>query len=258
MTILREDRQDSAGMLVTTLTLDNPPVNVIDQSHCEQLSDALLKLKTEDRSRIVILRGAGRFFSSGVDIKQHTPQKMPELLPAFHDIFDHLLALNAITVAAIHGMCLGGAAELAFACDVVISDAKTQIGFPEIKVGCYPPVAVPLMMQRIGYGRTVKMLFSGDMFAASDLLSWGALDAVCEDGDLDAAIEKELAPYMDKSPAVVGMLARLMHDKALKGWAEEIRDLERIYLSELLPHPDASEGIAAFVEKRKPQWQARS
>ena len=108
--------------------------------------------------RIVILRGSGRCFSTGVDIEQHTPELMPTLLPAFHEIFHRLLDLHAVTIAAVHSFCLGGAAELAFACDRVVAEETARLGFPEITVGCYPPVAIPLMARRIGQGRAAQMI----------------------------------------------------------------------------------------------------
>ncbi len=98
------------GLPIATLTIENPPVNVIDLDHCHELTSCLHEIIADDRARILVIRGAGECFSAGLDIEQHTPEKMPELLPAFHEIFHNLLRVRALLIAAIHGHCLGGAA----------------------------------------------------------------------------------------------------------------------------------------------------
>jgi cyclohexa-1,5-dienecarbonyl-CoA hydratase len=243
------------GLWVATVTLDHPRTNVIDTAHCGELAGALLRLREEDRARVVVLRGAGKHFSTGVDISEHTPELMPTLLPAFHGIFEALLGLRAVTVAAVQGYCLGGAAELALACDRVIAQREARIGFPEIRVGCYPPVAIPLLTARIGHGRATGMILEGAEASAEDLATWGAVDAVTGDPTLERGLAGELARYADKSPAVIGMAAALLHERARESWARCIPALEKAYLDELLPHPDAAEGIAAFGEKRAPRWR---
>jgi enoyl-CoA hydratase/carnithine racemase len=244
----------AGGLRVATLTIDHAPANVLDLDHCRQLEAGLRAIEKEGKSRVVILRGSGRFFSTGVDIKQHNPEQMPELLPAFHAVFDRLLDLQAVTIAAVHGCCLGGAAELAMACDRVIAHRETKIGFPEIRVGCYPPVAIAMLAARIGHGRAVEMILGGREIPVETLHAWGIVDRVTTDPGLDSAIQEELALYQDKSPAVLGMAAKLLHDQARKVWGADIRSLEREYLGRLLPHPDACEGIAAFTGKRRPVW----
>lgn len=254
MSILRSDHVDG-GVPATTLSIDHAPVNVLDMAHCRELSLHLANLREEDRARIVIIRGTGRCFSTGVDIDQHTPELMPDLLPAFHEIFHRMLALRAVTVAAVHSYCLGGAAELAFACDRIVAENTARLGFPEITVGCYPPVAIPLMAQRVGPGRAAQMILSGREEAVDVLHAWGLVDRVVAKGELDAGIGEELALYRAKSPDVLGMAAELLHAEARRGWGARIDTLEKAYLDELLVHPDASEGILAFKEKRPAVWK---
>ena len=254
MSIIRTDHVEG-GVPATTLSIDHAPVNVLDMDHCRELSKHLADLRDEDRTRIVILRGTGRCFSTGVDIEQHTLELMPELLPAFHEIFHRLLELRAVTVAAVHSYCLGGAAELAFACDRVVAEESARLGFPEITVGCYPPVAIPLMVQRVGQGRAAQMILGGREEAVDVLHGWGAVDRVVAKGELDAGISEELALYRGKSPAVLGMASEQLHAEQRRGWGARIEALEKAYLAELLVHPDATEGILAFKEKRQAVWK---
>ncbi len=247
------------GLPCITLTLERGKTNVMDLDTCKLMVQMLADISKNDSARVVILRGAGRCFSTGVDIEQHTVQTMPELLPAFHEIFHRLLELPAITIAAVHGFCLGGAAELALACDRVIIDSNTKIGFPEIKVGCYPPIALALLPERIGHARAMHMILSGEFVSPKTLLAWGGVDVLSDGSDvqaaLDAAIAQELAAYEDKSPSMVGMVASLMHDRARAGWAKQIAHLEQHYLEQVLGHVDSNEGIEAFMQRRVPQWK---
>lgn len=244
----------SGTLTVTTVTIARSPMNILDTAHCQDLTRALEEIRDEGESRIVVIRGGGKCFSTGVEIQEHTPAKLPALLPAFHDVFERLLDLPSITVAAVHGYCLGGAAELALACDRVIATSDARIGFPETRVGCYPPVALPLLSSRAGTGRAVELVLEGKEAPVRDLVDWGLVHA-SEGTDLDALIAREISRYHDKSPAIVGMVARHLHEEARAAWAHRIRDYEKFYLEEVLPHPDASEGIGAFLERRPPRWQ---
>lgn len=109
---------------------------------------------------------------------------------------------------------------------------------------------------RLGPGRAAEMILAGTEIPATTLSAWGAVDRLAPDAaSLDAALTEEIALYQDKSPAVLGMAAKLLHDEAARRWGGQIDALEREYLARLLPHPDASEGIAAFGERRPPRWQ---
>ncbi len=249
-------RDDSVGGVpVSTVTIEHGSHNILDLEHCRELSSVFHEIHADDRSRVVVLRGSGTCFSSGVDIKQHTREAMPELLPAFHEVFHQLLRLRAFTIAAIHGHCLGGAAELALACDRVVSENDASIGLPEITLGCYPPVAVPLFPSKLPHGLAVGMLISGEPRTAADLATHGAVDRLADSGKLDDAIAAELSLFSGKSPAILGMIADLVHDEARRTWGDQIEVIESQYLEKLLPHPDVDEGIAAFLEKREPKWQ---
>lgn len=246
--------QHVGGITVSTLTIDRPPLNILDIEHCRDVTSCLKEVHADDRARVLIIRGSGKCFSAGVDIEQHTATEMPELLPAFHEIFHQLLKLRAFTVAAIHGHCLGGAAELALACDRVLADESASVGLPEMSLGCYPPVAIPLFPTKLPHGKAIEMMIGGQEAGVEELMEAGVVDKIVPTGQLDRAIEEELKIYSGKSPAILGMLADLIHGDQARTWGARIDAMEKEYLDKLLPHPDVAEGIAAFLEKRKPNW----
>lgn len=256
MGIERSD-QKRGGITVTTVTLDHATANILDLEHVRELSSVLQQIRADDRTRVLILRGAGSVFSTGVEIREHTPGVMPTLLPAFHAVFDDLWGIPAVTIAALHGRCLGGAAELAFACDRIIAEEETELGLPEIGLGCFPPVAIPQLVSRVGIGRATELILGGDRIDAKKLATWGLIDATVTTGELDRGIQQEVKRYEGWSPAVLGQVAHLLHEQVRRAWGNEIPRIEQDYLENLLPHADCSEGVAAFLEKRPPVWQKR-
>ena len=97
--------------------------------------------RARDDVSTLVLSGAGKSFSVGVDVAAHTPDKVADMLTKFHAVIRALVSSKKVTIAAVHGHCLGGGAELAMVCDLVYTAETATWGFPEIKLGCYPPVA---------------------------------------------------------------------------------------------------------------------
>ncbi len=105
--------------------------------------------------------GEGKAFSAGVDVAAHTPDKVEEMLAKFHGVIRALVATKKVTIAAVHGHCLGGGAELAMVCDMVYTTEDAQWGFPEIKLGCYPPVACAALAAIVGQKRAAELILTG-------------------------------------------------------------------------------------------------
>src|SRR3984893_7566459 len=130
-----------AGPPVARISLKHPPLNVIDIPMMEELAQALAEIESRSDISVIVLSGEGKAFSAGVDVAAHTPDKVERRLVKFHAVVRALVASKKVTIAAVHRHCLGGGAELAMVCDVVYTSASAHWGFPEIKLGCYPPVA---------------------------------------------------------------------------------------------------------------------
>src|SRR5947209_11684850 len=117
---------------VAHITIKNSPLNVIDVSMMEELASSLAEIESQSEISIIVLRGDGDVFSAAVDIAAHTPDKINEMLQKFHAVVRALVATSKVTIAAVHGKCLGGGAEVAMMCDVVITTDDATWGFPEI------------------------------------------------------------------------------------------------------------------------------
>ena len=242
---------------VARIILDSAPLNILDLDQCEELLEAIFSIRDDDVARIVVIQGEGQEFCSGTDIAEHTPEKMPKLLPRFHACLDALLSLDAITVAAVTGHCLGGGLELALACDRILMEENAKIGLPEIKLGCFPPAGWIQMLARSSVGSAVRLVCAGEITEAKKFPHQGVIDVLVPEGQIEQAIQAEIAPYQKMSPAILAFTARQFHRRAREQWARYLSELEKDYLDGILSHPDSREGVEAFLEKRNPRWADR-
>ena len=161
---LRLERTDR----IMTLTLDRPPLNILDLETLERLG-ALIGDLPEDEIQLLVVRSASaKAFSAGVAVDDHTPDKIDRMLSLFHAALESLRRLPFPTLAAVEGHCLGGGLELAAACDFILASTSARLGQPEIQLGCFPPYAAALYPSRIGYARTLELLLTGRIVDAED------------------------------------------------------------------------------------------
>jgi cyclohexa-1,5-dienecarbonyl-CoA hydratase len=240
------------------ITLDRPPLNVLNLSMLAELHGLLKSIEAKDVIDFIILQGAGgRAFSAGVDIKDHTRERVPAMLEAVHGVIRMLLAMPQITVAAIDGACLGGGFELASSCDFILATEESAFATPEITVGCYPPVALARFPSQIGYRRAAEMILTGRRFTAAEAHAAGLVTRVIAAGELDGALDALLRDLRGKSRAVLRIAVRALREASLKNFPAALRRSEEVYLKELMETSDVEEGVKAFLEKRAPQWSHR-
>jgi cyclohexa-1,5-dienecarbonyl-CoA hydratase len=239
-----------------TIVWDRPPLNVFDIALLRELDQVLASCAMQRDVDVVFLSGAGdRAFSAGVDIRDHTTEKVPEMLEVVHGVIRKLMALPQVSVAAVRGVCLGGGLEIASSCDLVVASEASSFATPEIHVGCYPPVALARFAGLIGYHRTAEMILTGRRFSAREAQSMGLVNRVFAADHTEnglAALQDEL---LGKSGAVLRLTLRGLRELALQGFNQALRRSEEIYCNELLKTSDVSEGVAAFLEKRPPVWR---
>jgi cyclohexa-1,5-dienecarbonyl-CoA hydratase len=160
-------------------------------------------------------------------------------------------------VAAVQGAALGGGAELATFCDLVIASENATFGQPEIKVGVFPPIAALHYPARIGRAKTLQLLLSGDSINAVEAERIGLVDRVVPADRLAEAVEENLARFTAQSAVVLRLTKRAVRDSLGLPFDRAIGPLENLYHGELMTTEDAMEGLRAFVEKRKPVWKNR-
>ena len=240
------------------ITWDRPPLNVLDLTLLRELDHLLSACAADSTADVVVLRGAGaRAFSAGVDIKDHTVEKVPEMLDVVHGVIKKLLALPQVTIAAVRGVCLGGGCELASSCDFIVASEQSSFATPEILVGCYPPVALARFSQLIGYHRAAEMILTGRRLNAREAQAFGLVNRVFVEDELAAGVQRLLDELLGKSGAVLRLTVKGLRELALSGFNEALKRSEEIYCHQLLKTRDVEEGVKAFLEKRPPNWTHR-
>jgi cyclohexa-1,5-dienecarbonyl-CoA hydratase len=240
-----------------SITLCNPPINVIDIPMMEELSSAIAVAEAHPDISILALRGSEKTFSAGVDVAAHTPDKVAEMLTRFHAVFRALVASKKVLVAEVRGHCLGGGAELAMMCDMVITSDTATWGFPEIQLGCFPPVAVTALASIIGQKRAADLILTGRKFNGREASALSLANAAVSDAEVGSKVSEIITHLATLSPAALAATKKALYVWDAMHFDKGLARAEKIYLDELMQTEDAREGIQAFLERRAPKWKNR-
>jgi cyclohexa-1,5-dienecarbonyl-CoA hydratase len=236
------------------IVLRHAPLNVIDIAMMEELTQALAEIEARSDISVVVLSGEGRAFSAGVEVAAHTPDKVEAMLRKFHAVIRALIVSRKVTVAAVHGHCMGGGAEMAMVCDLVYTAASAQWGFPEIKLGCYPPVACTALAALVGQKRAAELILIGRTISGAEAAEIGLANRAVADEDLATAVEQTVGELLRLSSAALAVTKKAFYPWDAMRFDKGLARAEKIYLEELMKTADAQEGIRAFIEKREPKW----
>jgi cyclohexa-1,5-dienecarbonyl-CoA hydratase len=251
---IRSERSGS----VLTLTLDRPPLNVLDIPMIQALASALEAAATDRDLGVIHIRGAGpKGFSAGVDVADHTEARLGPMLEAFHRAFRLLSRIDPISVAEVHGACLGGGCELAAMCDFVIAAEDAKIGQPEIALGCFPPVAAAAFGGIIGPRRAADLVLTGRTIDGREAERIGLVTRAVPASALASEARALVDALASKSRPVLALTKKALRACHPGAFEKSLAEAERIYLEELVATEDMKEGMAAFLEKRAPAWRHR-
>lgn len=244
---------------VNEIALGPPPANIVTDRMMSEMASEIARYQREDTAGVkaIVITGQGDHFSYGASVEEHQVDQIKYVLPRFHDLIGRILECPVPTIARIRGRCYGGGLEVALACSMIFADEKAVFAVPEIKLAVFPPVASLLLPFITGQSAASEIVLSGEEFSAADMNWFGVVGRVSE-GDLESAvdefIEKSLLP---KSASSLRFTQRVAMRSLATHYRTHIRSVERMYIDDLMATRDANEGIAAFLEKRKPEWKNR-
>jgi len=242
---------------VARLLLHHPPLNVIDVAMMDELSQALAEIDARQDVSAVVLSGTGRAFSVGVDVAAHTPDQVASMLTKFHSVVRALVGSRKVTIASVHGHCLGGAAELAMVCDLVYTTENATWGFPEIKLGCYPPVAATALAALVGPKHAADLMLTGRDITGAEAARSGLANRAVSDRELESTVQETIEQLSKLSPATLAVTKKANYAWDSMHFDKGLARAEKIYLEELMKTEDVHEGINAFLEKRQPVWKGK-
>ena len=161
------------------IAINRPPYNVLDIATMEEMNTALDMAMENTTAKVLVIAGNGeKTFSSGVDVVDHTPDKVVKMIDVFHGILKRLMQVSIPTVAAVNGAALGGGCELAIACDMVVASENAKLGQPEIKLGVFPPIAAILLPRQIPMTKVMELLLGGGIIDAQEAHRIGLVNRV--------------------------------------------------------------------------------
>lgn len=240
---------------VARITLNQPPLNIIDIPMIEELQEALTRVQSASDAKVLVIAHQGKAFSAGVSIRDHTPDKVGEMLEKFHGMIHLLNSLAIPSVALVDGMALGGGCELAVVCDMVLASDRASFGQPEIKVGVFPPVATVLFPSLVGRNRALELLLTGETIDAAEAKSIGLINKVFSAGSFIETTDEFIRKLTSLSGVALRLTKRAVNRCLNESFSDGIAAVEQFYLDELMQTEDAREGLNAFLEKRKPVWK---
>jgi cyclohexa-1,5-dienecarbonyl-CoA hydratase len=244
---------------VARVTFSRPPVNIFNIAMMQEINDALNRC-SHQRELVALVFDASsdcRAFSSGVAVEEHVEETIFQMLDSFHAIFRNIEQLAKPTISVIDGPALGGGCELVAACDIAIASERARFGQPEIKLGVFPPVAAVLLPHVIGDKRARELILTGELIEAAEAMRLGLVNYVVPGLQLEQKTSELLSRLRGLSAAVLEHTKKAIDLGRGRSLDSALREVENMYLHELMKTYDAAEGINAFIEKRKPVWRNR-
>lgn len=238
------------------ITLNRPPLNVLTIQMMEEVIDAL-KWAQKEPGSLIVIDAEGKAFSAGVDVADHTPEKVGQMIDVFDRLFETMYLTEKPIVAAVNGAALGGGCEVVLACDLVVASEKAKLGQPEINVGVFPPVACYLLPRLVSWPRALELLLSGEVIDAVRAEQLGLVNKVLPADDFANGTAEYLKKFLAQSPVVLALTKKAALAGMGKSFMEGLKAIDGIYLNELMKTEDAVEGLKAFMEKRRPVWKGK-
>ncbi|MGH7275484.1 MAG: enoyl-CoA hydratase/isomerase family protein [Candidatus Rokuibacteriota bacterium] len=247
---------------VARIVLNRPEVrNALSRTLVQELEAALTAFEADPAARVVVLSGAGdKAFCAGADLKgtgeRGTTLQARESFGGLPRILELMARMRTPVIAQVHGFALAGGCGLAVGCDLIVASDDAQFGLPEIKIGLLPLIVMAPILRAAGRKRGLLMILSGENVSAREAFEMGLVSLVVPRAELEArttALARKLAAL---SPMAVGIAKEAASTIQDLDYAKSLRYLREL-TTLVFMSDDAKEGIAAFFEKRDPQWKGR-
>lgn len=242
---------------IARVTFDRPKHNVFNIEMIREFNEALEKVAGDGTVKCMVIGGVGKSWCAGVDVGDHKPEMVDEMIGTFGESFKIFNRLKVPTVAAVHGACLGGGMEYAIACDIIIAADNATFGQPEVRLGFLPPYAAIRLPALIGPAKAIEVCASGKIYAAAEAQSLGFVSRVVPADSFEEAVQGLIKEFKASSPLILRLNKKAVNRHLGLDFEDALSGVNDLFLTSLMKTEDTLEGIASFYERRKPVWKNR-
>lgn len=250
--LITEQAHDGA---VARLILNRPPLNVMNIDMMEEINSELLRLREARDLKVLVIRGSGGTFCDGVDVEDHSRDRVARMLQIFHRIFETIRLLDVVSVAAVEGSAAASGFELAIGCNLVLASASARFSLPQVRMGVFPPVACVVLPRAAPRRKAMEWILTGEPVSAAELANYGLVNRVFPEGEFDASLDEFIGRLTANSGPVMQLARRAQAESYYVAYEQALYKVENLYLRDLMALADPHEGIAAYLENRDPQWR---
>ena len=240
---------------VARITLNRPKHNVLNIPMMNDLNAELASIAADDGLKCLVITGEGRSFCAGVEVADHKPEQVDEMVAVFNRIFELINDIDIPVIAAVNGACLGGGMEVAIACDIIIASKKAIFGQPEIKLGFFPPYAALRLPELVGPAKAIEIVTTGRNYTAKEARKMGFVSQVEDPEELDDAVARYIKEICMASPLILRLNKRAVKRHLGTSFFQGVDLVSNYFLKTMMKTEDTLEGIASFEEKRRPAWK---
>src|ERR1035437_2532616 len=236
------------------LRLSRPKANIVDAAMIAALQAAFEAHGADHGLRGVLLDAEGPHFSFGASVEEHLPASCAAMLSALHALIIAMVEFPVPILTVVRGQCLGGGLEVALAGGPIFATAEAKLGQPEMMLGVFAPAASCLLPYRVNQPDAEDLLFSGRSVSGTEAKAMGLVQTIADDPEA-AALAYFDAHLAGKSAAALACALAAARGPLIRDLRSRLQELETLYLDRLMKTHDANEGLAAFLQRRTPQWE---
>jgi enoyl-CoA hydratase len=238
-----------------TLRLNRPPSNLLGIALLEEVNGALHSLRGKPWLEVVVLRGAARTFSEGLDLEEHDAQRAQRLMQVFVRFFETIRMLDVISVAAVEGRAWGAGFELALGCNLIVAADNASFALPQTKHGLIPPIAAAILPRIAPRRRAMEWILIGDEISVKRLEHDGVVNRLLSASSFDDELGRFVGTITNRSGPVLQLAKRAQFESYYAAFPDALQNIQTMYLKELITLADSVEGTTAAREGREPVWK---
>ena len=242
---------------VTQIVINRPPYNVLNIETINEMNRAL-ELAQKDKNKVVVIRGnGGKAFVAGVDVGDHSVEKGEEMVEAFTLLMNNLVKVGKPTIAAVEGICSGGGFEVAMYCDMIVAEEGAKFSQPEINLAVFPGPAIVFLNRKISRNRAFELIMTGEPISAEEAYRLGLVNKIAKREDFDDSLKEFCNKFTNKSLVALKYTREAIYKAYDVEFSKAFEWVDDIYTGKVMHTHDFKEGLASFLEKRKPAWEDR-